>query len=134
MNDRLKLRAYVKANEEMEEVDSICFDEEMNYDAQVVVGGVGRMFDEVELMQCTGLKDKNGTLIYEGDIVYKKGSLNWKKEKINSQVVWIESLAAFGLSDENGLHQMTRNLENIEVKGNICETPELLGSEAKVDK
>lgn len=77
--------------------------------------------------QCTGLKDKNGTLIYEGDVVYKKGSKNWKNEKLLSKVIWSSNSAAFMISDENGLHQMPMNSNNIEILGNIYETPELIG-------
>ena len=77
--------------------------------------------------QCTGLKDKNGKLIYEGDVVYKKGSKNWKNEKLLSKVIWSSNSAAFMISDENGLHQMPMNSNNIEILGNIYETPELIG-------
>ena len=80
-----------------------------------------------KILQCTGLKDKNGTLIYEGDIVYKKGSKNWKNEKLLSKVIWSSNSAAFMISDENGLHQMPMNSNNIEILGNIYETPELIG-------
>lgn len=79
--------------------------------------------------QCTGLKDKNGKLIYEGDVVYKKGSKNWKNEKLLSKVIWSSNSAAFMISDENGLHQMPMNSNNIEILGNIYETPELIGGE-----
>ena len=78
-------------------------------------------------MQCTGLKDKHGKLIYEGDVVYKKGSKNWKNEKLLSKVIWSSNSAAFMISDENGLHQMPMNSHNIEILGNIYETPELIG-------
>ena len=78
-------------------------------------------------MQCTGLKDKHGKLIYEGDVVYKKGSKNWKNEKLLSKVIWSSNSAAFMISDENGLHQMPMNSNNIEILGNIYETPELIG-------
>ena len=83
-------------------------------------------FDDKRLVQCTGLKDKNGKLIYEGDIIYKKGSKNYKKEKMYSRVCWDSMYAQFNISDENGMHQMPSNSNNIEVIGNIYENPELI--------
>lgn len=78
------------------------------------------------LMQCTGLKDKQGKLIYEGDIIYKKGSKNYKNEKMYSRVCWDSMYAQFNISDENGMHQMPSNSNNIEIVGNIYNNPELL--------
>lgn len=78
------------------------------------------------LIQCTGLKDKNAKLIYEGDIAFKKGSKNYKKEKLYSVVIWDSMYAQFNLSDENGIHQIPSNSNNIEIVGNIYENPELL--------
>lgn len=70
----------------------------------------------------TGLKDKNGKLIFEGDII------EWKKEK--HIVVFDERNATFGIkiSDVetylfNDIHTPTRW---IEVIGNIYENKELL--------
>lgn len=138
MQDRFKFRTYDKRTKEMLNVRLISYFNTGNIcrvEAENAVGDIiifddyKTSIEDIELMQCTGLKDKNGTLIYEGDVVYKKGSKNWKNEKLLSKVIWSNNSAAFMISDENGLHQMPMNSNNIEILGNIYETPELIGGE-----
>lgn len=85
--------------------------------------------DNCILMQYTGLKDKNGKEIYEGDIVrfmnevpdkmmlYK---VEWNNEEARFAIVveHVEYGKYFGRIDEI--------IKNIEVIGNIYENPELL--------
>lgn len=86
---------------------------------------------EIELMQYTGLKDKNGKEIYEGDIVqFKSKHIDraW-----NYKVMWTEKLC-LGLralfknirEAERPIYQSILRADKGEVIGNIYENPELL--------
>ena len=81
--------------------------------------------DEIKLMQSTGLKDKNGKEIFEGDIVDYKG-----REAV---VKWHGSYASFIYRFVDGLKERVSEWDplflacyNFEVIGNIYENPELL--------
>lgn len=91
-----------------------------------------RDFDEIELMQSTGIKDKNGKEIFEGDVVKYKS----KKGTFTDIATYSKFYAFFGLKDDTGdlICSFDWLLENVgkdgfEVIGNIYENPELLGGE-----
>lgn len=91
------------------------------------------IFDDVIMMQYTGLKDKNDVEIYEGDIVNLYETRK-KKYDVPQSIFFTEGMFCVGkLGDmETPLHQETdtvrrkRGLNMIEVIGNIHENPELL--------
>jgi len=70
--------------------------------------------------QCTGLKDKNGKLIFEGDIV-----------RIGVEKYLVESLQDFFESKglKEGEFGEDWSCDNFEIIGNIYENPELLKNE-----
>lgn len=70
--------------------------------------------DDVVLMQCTGLKDKNDKLIYEGDIV-KETNKTGRDEEYITQVQWVYD--GFNLYNDDF---------DFEIIGNIYENEELL--------
>ena len=80
------------------------------------------------LMQYTGIKDKNGKEIYEGDIIKYKFLYDRRLNHI-SPVKFLETEASFGIKDIYGneipLYRITAN-NYFEVVGNIYENPELL--------
>ena len=84
----------------------------------------GIKYDDIndisEMMQYTGLKDKNGKEIYEGDI------LSMHNGQYNSQVVWDTDRYIADHIGNGGSESITTFIEDLEIIGNIYENPELL--------
>ncbi len=93
------------------------FQNEHFYDGR----GLGIDFRVLKLMQYTGLQDKNGKEIYEGDIV--RGCLE------HGVVVWIQEEARWGIDvggERKDIPFWEVNHAHLEVIGNIFENPDLL--------
>ncbi len=74
--------------------------------------------EDIELMQYTGLKDKNGKEIYEGDILQTQSGLI-------GAVSYHEERGGFIFQD--GYNEMLyQRMIRVEIIGNIHENPELL--------
>lgn len=133
----IKFRAFDKLTKQIFKVKEIDFDAiERNVYGFITyksfLGGVYeslsfRNFDDVELMQYTGINDCNGREIYEGDIV--KLDEDFAKAQgyssTISEVVWDEDGALFDTPKiQYALSQ--HNSKYFTVIGNIYENPQLI--------
>ncbi|EKD3339169.1 YopX family protein [Listeria monocytogenes] len=117
-------RAFVKRKKKMLPVTDLCFNET----EAVGVSGCGDAnclmcidwysFDDVVLMQYTGLKDKNSKKIFEGDI-------GWDEHNECYGVVKFEE-GKFLYVWENIAEDLWEVADDIEIYGNIHENLELL--------
>ena len=138
MNREIKFRAWDKENKIMGSVILL----DWTFFTRVGLnGGDILQFSDVELMQYTGLKDKNYTDIYEGDIVkandyigvVKYGEFDIEKmlseqsEEIAELLICTSSYGLYIAFQDGTEYLLDNNTEEwLEVIGNIYENPELL--------
>ncbi|WP_270306052.1 YopX family protein [Enterococcus faecalis] len=116
-----KFRAFIKKENKIRNVTTIDFTLKI---IECLNGVLEYEFEYVVLMQSTGLRDKNGVEIFEGDVLYYIPF----ESHINDSIVVFEKGSFCKKMLRNGKLTSVRFIdsEEYEVIGNVYENPELL--------
>lgn len=129
-----KYRVWHKTWEEMGKARRIRFDDDGNATDVLFKGkefGVNAKIDEFELMQSTGLQDKNGQEIFEGDIVSDGHTIGDIRNHLTLGFYMVDEKGKENfLSDTVDTESFDEAKEfmrnSIEIIGNVYQNPELL--------
>lgn len=141
MQDRFRFRVWNIKNKEMIYNAEIAYDG-TNYNTKWQIGNntndghvdcFGYYLDyeheDYEIMQCTGMKDKNGKLIYEGDIIQIPDDYDTYGMFAGEKREIYFNEGGFRLKpkwNKNSRGNWLEDTKDFEVIGNIYENPELL--------
>lgn len=130
MEIEIKYRAWLKEEKKMVIVETIDFSEKsIQYleKNEIIDAYFLRrvVFEDVEIMQYTGLKDSEGYEIYEDDIV-------WNEYDEEYQVIIFDE-GEYKLMGERHIQNLFNNLDYIDVRGNVYENLELVKAWYKED-
>lgn len=127
MVDLLRFRAWDKEFKEMVQVDALVLDEQVIKATYNNGNGVKDDLKNYVLMQSTGLTDKNGKEIFEGDIL----SIETDEENVKVEVSWDSKHALFVFeskkyNEKEALGELFEdNSYPFKIIGNRYEHPEL---------
>lgn len=121
----IKFRAWLKEHKTMVNVAEIDINHQLIYHYGFDdFEGNFENFNSIELLQYTGLKDKNENEIYEGDIVKLRANHGIGVVKYYDE--WGAFVVEYIKSKPLTVLGMSYYEEDIEVIGNIYENPELI--------
>lgn len=120
MNDRFKFRFYHYETEKEYDVKAICFEGRPTITVQY--NPVLKFpLDSGELIQCAGLKDKHGKLVFDGDVLSDYDGFKFLVRWDNLELKYV-----FIPVSRNNREDLDIYPNECEIVGNIHENPGLL--------
>lgn len=146
MSREVKFRIWDKANKEYKILGATGLDARNGdvidyYNEGNRLGGP----EEYDVEQYTGLADKNGKEIYEGDIIkakidglwqtgahtVSKGKATWNLEVVYNDIRYMDVFHILGSKNQPDriYYLFDEQISDLEIIGNVHENPELIGGE-----